>query len=544
MSIKNFKIGVRLGVGFTFMLLLVATITALGIGGMSKISNSLNRIVNENQEKIKLAYEVDNAIAAIIQNLQLMMLREQAGRIETKQKIDQARIDYRNALEKLEKREINEKGKQLIADGKAAIASAKKANDVVIAFSLEAKTAEALSLFNKEALPLTVNIQKSFKEIVRYQEERMALRYSEAVKAYNSTRVLTLVVAGISILLAIGTGFIITRSITLPLQAMLVMLKDIARGEGDLTRRLDNSRKDEFGEVCTWFNTFIEKLQGIILQVAQSTAQVASAATQLSSTAEMTATGTEQMAAQAQTVATASEEMAATATEISQNCMSAASSSNQANISAVSGSDVVQKTITMMGEIAGRVKETASTVGSLGARSDQIGEIVGTIEDIADQTNLLALNAAIEAARAGEQGRGFAVVADEVRALAERTSRATKEISAMIGKIQEETKGAVLSMEEGVKQVENGSIEAAKSGESLEDILEQINTVTTQVSQIATAAEQQTATTGEITKNIQQMTQVVLDSSRGAQESATAASQLAGLAGELQRLVGQFKLAA
>lgn len=196
-----------------------------------------------------------------------------------------------------------------------------------------------------------------------------------------------------------------------------------------------------------------------------------------------------------------------------------------------------------MARIAERVRETAKTVGGLGTRSDQIGQIIGTIEDIADQTNLLALNAAIEAARAGEQGRGFAVVADEVRALAERTTKATKEIGAMIKAIQQETKSAVTFMEQEVNEVERGTAEAAESGKALEKILEQVGSVTMQVNQMATAAEQQTATTAEISGNIQQITDVVQSTARGAQETAAAARQLSNLSSELQHLIGQFHLA-
>jgi methyl-accepting chemotaxis protein len=161
-----------------------------------------------------------------------------------------------------------------------------------------------------------------------------------------------------------------------------------------------------------------------------------------------------------------------------------------------------------MRKIADRVQNTARTVDSLGERSDQIGAIVATIEDIADQTNLLALNAAIEAARAGEMGRGFAVVADEVRALAERTTKATREIGEMIKAIQSETKSAVAAMNQGVQEVEAGTHDAERSGAALEQILAEIDAVTDQVKQISTAAEEQSATTGEITDNMSFFTSI------------------------------------
>jgi methyl-accepting chemotaxis protein len=195
-----------------------------------------------------------------------------------------------------------------------------------------------------------------------------------------------------------------------------------------------------------------------------------------------------------------------------------------------------------MNQIAEKVQESARTVESLGERSDQIGEIIGTIEDIADQTNLLALNAAIEAARAGEQGRGFAVVADEVRALAERTTRATREIGVMIKAIQIETRGAVSAMEQGVHQVETGTMEAAKSGAALRDILEQVNDVAMQVSQIATAAEQQTATTGEISGNMHQITAILQTTAQEAHASAISTSQLNVHVEEMMTSFARFKL--
>ena len=377
-------------------------------------------------------------------------------------------------------------------------------------------------------------------------EDKLAaslIKLSET-KAFAAKRDVTLSVLLTTILAAVTIlfGLVIMRSITNPLQSLVLMLKDIAEGEGDLTKRLPEGSKDETGEVAYWFNRFINNIHSLISQASTTTVQVATASNQLHSTAEQIATAAEEVACQSATVATASEEMSATSNDISRNCTLASDVANRASEMAHGGATVVQETISGMQNIAEKVRESAHTVESLGARSDQIGAIVGTIEDIADQTNLLALNAAIEAARAGEMGRGFAVVADEVRALAERTTRATREIGEMIKAIQQETGGAVASMEQGVKEVEKGMDSSRRSGEALQQILEGINEVTMQVHQIATAAEEQTATTGEISSNIHQITDVVQQTANGAHQTAGAASELSGLAQNLEKLVGRFKL--
>jgi methyl-accepting chemotaxis protein len=209
---------------------------------------------------------------------------------------------------------------------------------------------------------------------------------------------------------------------------------------------------------------------------------------------------------------------------------------------AASGAQVVDATVKGMARIAERVKGSAKIVEELGRRSNQIGEIIGTIEDIADQTNLLALNAAIEAARAGEQGRGFAVVADEVRALAERTTRATREIGEMIKSIQNETKSAVTAMEEGVAEVERGSEGAAQSGEALQHILQRIDLVTQQVNQIATAAEEQTATTTEVSRNIMHVTEIAHSTSKESHDITTEANRLTSLSSALMDAIGAFSI--
>ena len=412
----------------------------------------------------------------------------------------------------------------------------------IIKLSKDGKQAEAVEMLVKKETPkwreikaVVIEMQGALKKDLK--AEHSALNDYTARSFTLTMTILVVALVVINILLILFWKIMQTS-----FNEMVERLKDIASGNGDLTKRLEVKGKDEPAQTAYWLNQFIEKLHGIITNISLTSSQVSSSASELHSTAEKIATGAEEVAAQAGTVATAGEEMSATAGDIAQNCLMAAEGAQRASQAASDGAAVVERTVTVMGQIAEKVQESARTVESLGARSDQIGAIIGTIEDIADQTNLLALNAAIEAARAGEQGRGFAVVADEVRALAERTTRATKEIGEMIKAIQKETKGAVAAMDQGVKQVETGTVEAAKSGQALQDILQQVNDVAMQVNQIATAAEEQTATTGEISSNMMQITEVVQQTSQGAQESAASAAQLSGNAEELQRLVRQFKL--
>jgi len=347
--------------------------------------------------------------------------------------------------------------------------------------------------------------------------------------------------AGILSLLLVALSVSVGLRITRPLGAVINQLQAMTNGRADLTQRITIGQHDESGRLADAFNSFLDNLLAVINNVRKCSTNVAQSAFEIGMRAEEMTRGAENVACEAATVATAGEEMAATASVIANNCIMAVEASRTTRSFAMQGTAVVESTIAVMSQIAQQVDASATTVGVLGERSNQIGAIIGTIEDIADQTNLLALNAAIEAARAGEQGRGFAVVADEVRRLAERTSIATKEITGMIKAIQLETQGAVDAMNQGVTRVKRGTGEASRSGESLGQILSQVDQVTDQINQIAMAAEEQTSTTAEISLNIDKITELASKECEQASNLATAAAELNRLAEEMISSVNNFQ---
>ncbi len=312
--------------------------------------------------------------------------------------------------------------------------------------------------------------------------------------------------------------------------------------EGDLTVNLEKEKDDIIGSLYTGFNKVVANIRMMIEKVTEAVSATASASSQISSSSEEMAAGAQEQSAQANEIASAVQQMTSTILETTKNASQATQEAKNAGQLASEGGNVVDNTVVGMNRISEVVAKAAHTVKDLGKSSDKIGEIVQVIDDIADQTNLLALNAAIEAARAGEQGRGFAVVADEVRKLAERTTKATKEIATMITTIQKETGGAVQSMEEGTQEVERGRELAEQAGASLRKIIESSHQVVDVINQVASASEEQSSAAEQISQNIEAISSVTHQSATGIQQIARASEDLNRLTENLQNLITKFKL--
>ncbi|MAT56701.1 MAG: hypothetical protein CMF23_01860 [Ignavibacteriae bacterium] len=332
----------------------------------------------------------------------------------------------------------------------------------------------------------------------------------------------------------------ILDSVIVPIKEASSVLETLSKG--DFRSRMTGDYKGDYDVIKQSVNTLIASMNHLIGEVAKSSNELSNAASEISASTEEMAVGANEQNNQTSEVAASVEQMTKTILENTRNANLAAESAKAAGTEAVQGGDVVVKTIDGIKRIAEVVNKSSATIEELGKSSNEIGEIVKVINDIAEQTNLLALNAAIEAARAGEQGRGFAVVADEVRKLAERTTKATKEIEEMIKQIQRVSSEAVSSILEGKNEVDKGKELASQAGDALSKIINQSEKVSEIIAQLAVASEEQASTSEQISRNVETISNVTQQSVQGTHLISQSAEGLSNLTHNLQALINQFKL--
>ncbi|MBL4940209.1 MAG: methyl-accepting chemotaxis protein [Colwellia sp.] len=370
--------------------------------------------------------------------------------------------------------------------------------------------------------------------------------FTQAFEAVNdeadSTSTTGVIVGIITIIALFAVAIPVAKTISSNLTDIIDSMKDIAQENGDLTVRLKTTSKDEMGDLVFWFNSFIEKLQGVIKNVVDTALPLAETASNISKLSHSTIESFNRQSDSVIQSRQSVEEMSHSVAEITTNAADAADAAKNANIEAEKGKQVVEQTVNGIRNLAENVTQAAETINQLQEDTNRVNVVLEVIRGIAEQTNLLALNAAIEAARAGEQGRGFAVVADEVRNLASRTQESTEEINQMLGQLQGAAKKAVTMMESSRASVEESVKSANEAGDSLVIITETVNTIADMNGAIAVATEEQHQVSGLMVGHVEDIQACADEASSASHEVAGVCEQLTSLASELEAVARQFKV--
>ena len=533
----NMSVRAKLSAGFGVLVAITLMLGAAAYRSIVVIDDAANEIDRTTEERT-LADSADAAALRETIGLRGFLLTDDENALET---YNSARRDYEQTMEKLPAFVRSEEGKRLLAEIKRTRSAYIAFAEREIQLRRENKTKDTLDIMRMEGIPAFQAVHEATNEFTAYlAKSKEAIDRQQDVDVANAkTIIVTFCLAGIVV--GIVVAGLICRSVSVAIAKIISTIQELA-ANNLAVEDMDASSGDELGRAAVALNEMKNNLRRMIQSIAGTAEHVASASEEISSSAEQQAQSSAHQKDQTAQVASALQQMNATVMQVSDNSGKASEASRKAAETARRGGSIVDQTLSKMRVIAESVRSTASKVEGLGKSSDQIGRIVGVINDIADQTNLLALNAAIEAARAGEQGRGFAVVADEVRKLAERTTAATKEIAQMIENVQKETKLAVGAMEEGTRQVGEGVQTTNQAGESLAEIIHMSEQVGEMITQIATAAAEQSTATEQINNSMDQIANLVKESAAGAQQSAQACQDLSGLAFELQKMVSNFKL--
>ncbi|MBT1072652.1 methyl-accepting chemotaxis protein [Pelotalea chapellei] len=542
MTILTMKIGTKLAAGFGLILLLVVLlITFVGVQlvSVSTAARQIEADIANSKSAVSIVTTVkDNGISSME-----MLLSTNSDHHATVIK----QIEERNQASAKVFDSLNKSLSNSPQDGKL-LAEMKKHRGIyieglekVMKLLQAGKRDEATYVAGEEMVPMLDPYLNALKRLDDHQQVKLESSIARIEKAAVTTRNMAILLGCVVVLLGVCCSFFIIRSITKPLNQMRTTITDVEQ-TGDFTSRVTVTSTDEVGVTAQAFDDLMIALQQTFKEVLESVAKVLESSQSIWSTSSQVSVSVSNQSISTSAMAAAVEEMTVSISHVSDRAREALEISRQSGKLSTEGGTIITQAAAEMTRIADSVRHASHTIEEVSQHSNQIGEIVNTIEDIADQTNLLALNAAIEAARAGEQGRGFAVVADEVRALAERTTKATKEISGMIGAMQQSAHSAVDAMVSTVDRVNQGVSLANQAGVAIGQIKEGESQVDTVVNYISQALSEQSSVSNEFASQVEKVANITNENSAAATELADEANKLQELANIMQAAVGRFKI--
>ncbi|WP_092203457.1 MULTISPECIES: methyl-accepting chemotaxis protein [unclassified Pseudomonas] len=541
MSLRNMNIAPRAFLGFALIGALMLALGVFALTQMSKIRGSGEIIAQNSVPSIKALDEFTQLTLRLrVLSYRLLVNREPDIQQKTYdlleqrgQQIHAAQTAYEKLISAPDERAAYDQYVQLLGQYR-------QLEERMKTLSRNNQVDELRTLLNTELLSNSDAINAAIGRLVEINNLQAEALNKGAAQQYSSAFnwVVTLLViaTGLTLLFA----WLLTNSITKPIANALDAAEEIAKG--NLTRPITVDGSDEAGRLLRAMSTMQEKLRDTLQRISGSATQLASAAEELNAVTDESARGLTQQNNEIEQAATAVNEMTSAVEEVARNAVSTSEASKHATTSAGDGRDLVQETVGAIERMSADVQSTATLIGNLADESRDIGKVLDVIRGLADQTNLLALNAAIEAARAGEAGRGFAVVADEVRALAHRTQQSTSEIERMIGSIQSGTEHAVDSMRNSTERAESTLNIARGAGLSLDTINTAIVEINERNLVIASAAEEQAQVAREVDRNLVNIRDLSVQSATGANQTSAASAELSRLAVDLNSMVGRFSL--
>ncbi|WKV98591.1 methyl-accepting chemotaxis protein [Pseudomonas sp. H22_DOA] len=539
MSLRNLNIAPRAFLGFAFIALLVIVLGVFAVNRMSIIRQaSIDMDVTQLPSVTHLSVVTENVLRLRILSFRVLVNREPTGLQEAQTRINVLVDKVRNAQASYAALPAGTEERALYQTFVMTLDNYLQAQSQMLELSRQDKLDEMRALINSRIKDGTDQMGEQLNKLIAMNAADAKAASIQAGKYYDSAITGIIIVAVVAALATVLLAWLLTRSIVTPLNRAVEAARTIAGG--NLSKRIEVDGKDEPARLLEALAAMQTNLRKTIEQIAGSATQLGAAAEELSAVTEEASRGLQQQNNEIEQAATAVNEMTAAVEEVARNAVSTSEASNQSTHAAREGRDQVVKTVDAIQTMTHDVQNTSHMIEGLAAQGRDIGKVLDVIRAIAEQTNLLALNAAIEAARAGEAGRGFAVVADEVRALAHRTAQSTQEIEKMVAGIQNGTGEAVSSMQQSNQRTQSTLEMARAAGVALEQITQSIHQINERNLVIASASEEQAQVSREVDRNLVNIRDLATQSAAGANQTSAATHELSRLAVDLNAMVARF----